>query len=608
MQVVEFTNEFHIKTDFGRWKNYHTERIKAVCKIMEWTSSIFSGAYIKKPAVVGNIILSKEEMKKINTPFEHSKNNTEIVFRNYVSVATWNWEKKAWIIPGEFIREVYEIGKKCKASHIKIGEQLPEQVDVIPTLPELEVSIPLKQGEMRPYQMQGVARGLQLKRFINGDMPGLGKTLQSVATVVGAEIQGNITFPCLVICPSALKINWKREFEMWTDKQAMILDDKVKNTWHRYWEMQVADVFIVNYESLRKFFVKKYPKKEDLQSSADIIMDERINLLKSIIIDEVHKLKNKDSQRTKITLRITKGKEYVVALTGTPVVNKPIDLWTQLAIISRLKLFGGPEGFKTRYCEGGSGASNLKELNFLLNKNCFFRREKHEVLKDLPAKVRQTIYSTITNEDEYNKVEKDFKKYLQENDFSNAEIRKKLKSEVIVKITMLLQISAKGKIEAAKEYIDEILDSGEKIVVFCKHKVVVDELCKLFPQAVRVTGSENETQKQASVDSFQKNPKTNLIIGSHKAAGVGLTLTASSEVLFLELPWTFADLEQCEDRCHRFGQQNSVRCTSLLGENTLDKWLYELIMEKKKIADAVTGAEDIVPVSVIDSIMNAFKK
>lgn len=608
MQVVEFTNEFHIKTDFGRWKNYHTERIKAICKIIEWTVSIFSGAYIKKPEVVGRIVLSKEEMEKINVPFEHSKNNQEIIFRNYVSAASWNFIKKAWIIPSEYIVEVYDTGKRCKASHIKIGEQLPEQVDIIPSLPELEVNIPLKQGEMRPYQKQGVARGLQLKRFINGDMPGLGKTLQSVATVVGAEIQGNITFPCLVICPSALKINWKREFEMWTDKQAMILDDKVKNTWHRYWEMQVADVFIVNYESLRKFFVKKYPKKEDLNSSADIIMDERINLLKSVIIDEVHKLKNKDSQRTKITLRITKGKEYVLALTGTPVVNKPIDLWTQLAIISKLKMFGGPDGFKTRYCEGGSGASNLKELNFLLNKNCFFRREKHEVLKDLPAKVRQTIYSTITNEDEYKKVEKDFKKYLQENDFSNAEIRKKLKSEVIVKITMLLQISAKGKLEAAKEYIDEVLDSGEKIVVFCRHKIVVDELCKLYPQAVRVTGSENEAQKQGSVDSFQKNPKTNIIFGSHKAAGVGLTLTASSEVLFIELPWTFADLEQCEDRCHRFGQQNSVRCTSLLGENTLDKWLYELIMEKKKIADAVTGADDIVPVSMLDSIMNAFKK
>lgn len=144
-------------------------------------------------------------------------------------------------------------------------------------------------------------------------------------------------------------------------------------------------------------------------------------------------------------------------------------------------------------------------------------------------------------------------------------------------------------------------------MIFCRHKIIVDELCKIYPQAVRVTGSENETQKQASVDAFQNSPKTNIIIGSHKAAGVGLTLTASSEVLFLELPWHFADLEQCEDRCHRLGQKSSVRCTSLLGEDTLDQWLYDLIMEKKQIADAVTGAEDIVPVSVIDNIMNVFK-
>ena len=214
----------------------------------------------------------------------------------------------------------------------------------------------------------------------------------------------------------------------------------------------------------------------------------------------------------------------------------------------------------------------------------------------------------ISNQEEYNKIEKDFKKFLEDNDFSDKEIRKKLRSEVIVKITLLLQISAKGKIEAAKEFIDEVLDSGQKIVVFCKHKIVVDLLQKEYPQAVRVTGSENETQKQYSVDSFQNKADTNIIIGSHKAAGVGLTLTAANEVLFVELPWTFADLEQCEDRCHRMGQPNSVRATSLLGENTLDNWLYEIIQKKKEIADQVTGADDIVPVSMVDNLLNAFKK
>ena len=609
MQVVEFINEFQIKTDFGRWKNFQQERVKAVCQVIEWSVSIFNGSYLTKPVKVDSVVLHKTQMEDIGKPFEFAKDNQAITFRKFESVAKWNHQKKCWIIPIEYMREVYSIGQHCKGTHIKIGEQLPEQLDVIPAMPKLEFNYPLQKGDLRDYQKQGVARGLQLKKFINGDMPGLGKTLQSIATVYYAEKLGEVTFPVLVLCPSALKINWQREFEMWTDKKAMILDDKVKSNWHRFWEMEMADVFIVNYESLRKFFVKHYPKKDEVKTAADIEMDSRIDIFKSVIIDEIHKLKNTASQRSKIALRVTRGKNYIIGLTGTPVVNKPVDLVAQLAIISRLKKFGGVDGFKTRYCEGGSGASNLKELNYLLNQNCFFRREKHEVLKDLPAKVRQTITCEITNADEYSKIERDFKKYLQENDFSMAEVRKKLQSEVIVKITMLLQIAAKGKIEAAQDYIDEVLDSGQKIVVFCKHKIVVDELCKIYPQAVKVTGSENETQKQNSVDMFQKNPKTNIIIGSHKAAGVGLTLTASSEVLFLELPWTFADLEQCEDRCHRMGQPNSVRCTALIGEGTLDNWLYnDVIMTKKQIADAVTGADDIVPVSMLDSVMNAFKK
>lgn len=608
MQVVEFKNEFHIRTDFGRFKDYQTDRVKGICNIVEWHTSIFSGGYIQQPNVVGSVMLEREQINLINQPFEFHRDNQKVVWRKYVSAARFNWEKKAWTIPINFMKEVYSLGKSCRASHIKIGDQLPEQVDTIQPMPELETNIPLKMGEMREYQKKGVARGLQLKKFINGDMPGLGKTLQSIATLEGAAQNGEEVFPALVICPSALKINWMREFEQWTGRKAIILNDKIKTSWHVYNDIGEADVFIVNYESLRKYFVKKYPKKGEMKNSGDIEMDPRIEKFKSVIIDEIHKLKNTASQRSKIALRVTRGKNYIIGLTGTPVVNKPIDLLAQLAIICRLKRFGGIDGFKARYCEGGSGASNLKELNFLLNKNCFFRREKHEVLKDLPAKVRQTITVPITNREEYDLAEKDFRSFLQNNDFTDKEIQKKLRSEMIVKLTMLLQLSAKGKIDAVKEFVDEVTESGEKIVVFCKHKAVVDAINDAYPQSVRVTGSENEQQKQASVDSFQKNPKTNVIIGSHKAAGVGLTLTASSEVLFAELPWHAADLEQCEDRCHRIGQPNSVRSTALLGENTLDQWLYDLIMEKKQIADAVTGADDIVPVNVVDSIINVFKK
>jgi SWI/SNF-related matrix-associated actin-dependent regulator 1 of chromatin subfamily A len=371
--------------------------------------------------------------------------------------------------------------------------------------------------------------------------------------------------------------------------------------------MELADVIIVNYESMKKYFVTSMPAKKDLTHSSQIIMDSRTSIFKSVIVDESHRLKDPGSIQAKICINITKQKEYIILLTGTPVVNKPIDLFSQLAVLFKLQHFGGANGFKTRYCEGGRGAANLKELNYLMNTSCYFMRKKEDVLKDLPSLVRELMVCTTTNMPEFNRIKNEFASYLKSSDLTDAEIKKKIGNEVIVKITMLLQLSAQGKIEAAKEYIDEIIGSGQKLVIFIKHKVIVELLKKEYPKAVCVTGQENAVQKQAAVDSFQNNPATNIIICNYKAAGVGLTLTASSELLMMELPWTQADCEQAEARCHRMGQPNSVRATYLLGENTLDQWMYDIIQEKKAIANAITGAEDDIPVNMINHVMDLFK-
>ena len=559
MQVVEFLNEFHITIGFGRFKERQKDMIKS------------------------------------------------IVHPDGTKGYRWHHEKKVWIVPIAFKEQVYTIGKSCKASHIQIKDNLPERVDTIPALPKLNIAIPLKKGAMRSYQEEGVARGLQLKRFINGDQPGLGKTLQSIATVYGGELKGDVTFPALVICPSALKINWSREFEMWTDKKCLVLDDKIKTTWHRWWEMGMADVFIVNYESLKKYFVKEIPATKDLEHSSQIIMDDRINLFKSVIIDESHRLKEPKSIAAKICINLTKNKEYIILLTGTPVVNRPIDLFSQLAVMFKLVHFGGPNGFKQRYCEGGRGSSNLAELNYLLNMTCFFQRKKEDVLKDLPPINYQAIICSITNRVEFDKVKNDFANTIRKSDLTDAEIKKKLNAEVIVKITMLLQLSAIGKIEAAQEHIDEIVGSGQKIIIGVKHQIIVDGLMKLYPKAVCVTGKQNGDQKQAAVDSFQNNKDINIIIVNYKAGGVGITLTAASELLLLELPWTNADVEQFVARAHRMGQPSSVRASFLLGENTLDQWMYDIIQEKKEIADAVTGNDTEVPVSMVNRVIDLFK-
>ena len=136
---------------------------------------------------------------------------------------------------------------------------------------------------------------------------------------------------------------------------------------------------------------------------------------------------------------------------------------------------------------------------------------------------------------------------------------------------------------------------GKKLIVFCSLHDIVDELKKAFPKSVTVTGRDNPVNKQAAVDAFQNNPSILLIICSIKAAGVGLTLTAASDVAFVELAWTYADCCQCEDRAHRIGQKDNVTCYYLLGRGTIDHTIYSLIHRKKSIANQIMNTDDDIP-------------
>ncbi|MFB6453745.1 DEAD/DEAH box helicase [Chitinophaga sp. Hz27] len=486
----------------------------------------------------------------------------------------------------------------------KIGQPTIE----ISTLPELQYELPLK-ATLRPYQEQGIARGMELRRVMIGDEQGLGKTLQSIGTVVGIEaaLKQN-AFPCLVICPSSTKINWKREWEKFSNKKAMVLDDKSKNTWHQYWNIGMIDVFIVNYESLKKFFVLSMPevKKGQPFRSTDIQMKSTIDLFKSVIVDESQRCKDATTLQSKLVLRICHQKENVICLSGTPVVNKPADLFPQLAIMGHAGTFGGKKHFLDRYCEGGRGANNLKELNFLLNKHCFFRREKKDVAKDLPEKTRRGIICDITNRDEYDRMRVNAERELAAMGLSLEDIKSFKNAEAIQLVMKLMAISAKGKIEAAKEYIDSVVECGEKIIVFCRTIETVSTLKKIYPKAVTVTGSDDMQTRQKHIDSFQNDPNCLVIIVNHKAGGVGITLTAASREVFVEWPWTYSDCVQCEDRAHRIGQKNNVDVAYLIGKDTVDEDRYEAVMEKMHIGNTITGATDRMEMEMIDKTSNLF--
>lgn len=513
--------------------------------------------------------------------------------------------KKVWIVPTrsrvELERMIYQIQQFENINWVNGTEKKEEDIAYdIPELPDLTVPHNLK-IQPYPYQLKGIARGLELKRFMNCDEPGLGKTLQSIATINLAD-----AFPCLVICPSSLKINWLREWEKFTDKKAMILTDKVRDTWTFFFQTGMHQVFIVNYESLKKYFVQRIKKAEGW-TLRDVEFRNSINLFKSVIIDESHRCKSASTQQAKFCKGICTGKEWVIELTGTPVVNRPKDLIPQLAILNRMQDFGGYKPFVNRYCSGQREASNLKELNFNLWQYCMFRREKSLVLTDLPDKIRQVNTCEITNRKEYMDAERDLIMYLQKyKDADDDKIEKALRGEVMVKIGILRNISARGKVRDVIEFVKDFRENGKKIILFCSLHEVVDQLKRYFPTAVSVTGRESPDMKQRAVDAFQNNPKVDIIICSIKAAGVGLTLTASSNVAFVEFPWTYADCCQCEDRAHRIGQKDSVTCYYFLGRRTIDEKVYRIIQEKKNIANAVTGSTEDIEENIVDMVARIF--
>ena len=559
--------------------------------------------------------------------FSYNPKLVEIIKR-VPSGPKWDAQEKEWVIQKESI--CYPPGRDArwyveafadwavKQRYCTNVSRRSETHDVVYEVPEMKDF----SGEHfmlldpYPYQLEGVRYALDHQRCIFGDQPGLGKTLQAICSVVKAHREAQKygeSFPTLVICPAALKVNWQREFKKFAGIRATILDDKNRDSWHRFYELTnhygepLSSVFIVNYESLKKFFVQEI-KDHSRMTLKSIVFDERVNLFKSVIIDESHKCKSSKTQQSKYVEGICKGKKWIFALTGTPVVNNNTDLIQQLKILGRLDDFGGYKQFVSRYCDGPKQSSNLRELNYRLWMCCFFRREKSKVLTQLPDKMRQYITCDITNRKEYQDAENDVIKYLRQyKNASDDKVARAMRGQVMVQMGILKQIAAKGKIKAVSEFIHDVIDGGEKLIMFAYLKDVVEALKKEFPDAVTVTGSDNIMQKQNSVDRFQNDPDCKLIILNYKSGGTGLTLTAASRVGFIEFPWTYSDCEQAEDRAHRNGQKNAVNCYYFLGDKTIDRYMYNVIQTKKNIANEVTGTTTQIEEDIINITMNLFQ-
>lgn len=532
-------------------------------------------------------------------------NNSLLIYLiKKIPTAVFSVKRGCWYIDKKENLKVKEFCSYAKQRFL-VGDVVnlsepSEIVEMADEMPDLHYKHKLLL-EPYPYQRRGIQYMITHKRCFNCDDMGLGKTFETIAAVDIAD-----AYPALIVCPASMKITWQREFKRFTGKEACILNEKNKNTWQYYIQTGTCKVFITNYESVKKFFIKGCRTVKTTVKG--LVVDGRMRYIKSVVIDECHRTKEPSCLWSKYLEAMCHGKEYVYMLTGTPVVIGNKDLIQQLKIMGRIDDFGGARNFRERYCSKEVSDERLSELNYRLWETCFFRRDKRLVLKDLPEKIRQYNVLEIDNREEYIRAEEDLISYLKKyRDANDEKIKKSIRGYVIVQMNVLREITAEGKMYDAVKSIHDIIDGGEKLIVFVAHKIIVQKLKKEFRQLVKVTGDDNAEVKQKAIDKFQNDPDCKLIVVNIQSGGVGITLTAASNVLFIEFPWTAADCDQCECRSHRNGQKKVVVCTYLLGKDTVDEKMYDIIQKERYNAGIVTGAKDNTEEKIINTAMDIYK-
>jgi SWI/SNF-related matrix-associated actin-dependent regulator 1 of chromatin subfamily A len=506
---------------------------------------------------------------------------------------------KYWTVPLNNVEEVLEKFPNAKMSSefiqfVANRKLLQSKARAMSTDAEFDLGGFGHGKTLMPFQ-KACLEFLQLAkgRALIADEMGLGKTIEILSFI---QLHKDAR-TAVIVCPASLKLNWRYECETWLDT-----NDDIQVIKSGKQKALIASIIIINYDMLKKY-------KEEIKQLNPQIM----------VFDESHMLKNLEAQRTKAAQEITENVPMVILATGTPVLNKPKELYTQLNIINpRLYPTKGFFNFGKKFCGGKeisigfnrtawdfSGATNLKELATLLQA-VMIRRIKEDVLKELPDKRRVPVVFELDNRAAYRAVEleleeiKDMIKdlYIEYQETQSVSIQKEiemLRGQLLGGFERLSQIVIEGKMKNAIEWIDNsFIATGTKVVIFATHIKTLDKLQKHFEddkvKFVRIDGSVKKDEvRQAAKEKFQNDPEILVFLGNIKAAGVGLTLTASSNVVFLELGWTPADHDQAEDRTHRITQKNAVTCYYTLSEDTIEEYKMMLLEEKRGTSQTVVS-------------------
>lgn len=473
----------------------------------------------------------------------------------------------------------------------------------------------------REYQKEGILYGLTHNKFLLADQQGLGKTIQCL-NIARLKTEGQ---HCLIIVGyDTLQWNWQAEIEKCTDEKGYVLGQKVLQAGKNKGQLRKGSIQeriddLDNLENIQEFFIitsvttlrtcekiKYYDKTGKEKTQNKYIVAELIEelckkkIIGRVIFDEFQVVKDINAQQTQALLKI-KSCPYKIAATGTPIMNKHIDLYPCMIWLEQetRNFFS----FKQHYCEMGGfknkqiiGNKNGDELNQRLS-NFMIRRKKEDVL-DLPEKIiiDEMLEMEYKQAVLYDRIKKKTK----------ADIAK-MKGNRVAILAMLINLRKitchpkwidekykdSVKFERVHQLMQEIAANEQKAIIFSNWATPInwlyDEL-QLYNPAI-ITGDTKDRMNQ--INKFQEDDSCKLIVGTGGAMGTGLTLTAASNVIFLDEPWSRALKDQWTDRAHRIGTKNNVNVYTLLCKNTIDEFVHKTVLTKGIVSDNVVDGKNL---------------
>jgi len=439
------------------------------------------------------------------------------------------------------------------------------------------------------HQKTAIEELLKNKKYILADDMGLGKT---TSTIIASLETG--AKKILIICPASLKINWQREYQLYSDKTSYVCEGKNYS--------EDAEIVIMNYDIIKNFHDSKDPKNSlMLKTNFDLV-----------IIDEAHYIQNVQAQRTKLINDLVKNIERLWLLTGTPMTSRPINYFNLLSLVDS-PVAKNWMAYVIRYCAGYqfrvgprkvwnvTGASNLEELRDRTGATVL-RRLKEDVL-DLPDKIITPVYLRLRSRN-YEELMGEYYNWYEK----NPEESKNLSIQ-FTKLTQVRQLIADEKTQYTIELADNIIEQGKKVIIFCNFTHSLEIIYNHFGKAaVRLDGSMSKLQRQDAVDRFQEDEKVKVFVGNIKAAGVGITLTAAEAVIMDDLSFLPSDHSQSEDRAYRYGQKNNVLVYYPIFDNTIEGIIYDILNNKKRIIATVMGDGAQDETNIVEEILNSINR